>query len=174
MQDSLPAEKVFDTGGYLATFRHRAKMTIGQRFNKGSQEDQISRMTTIMGGSANGIFPHDQDSHREGEGQPKSLLWTTAEFGQQGCDGDLCTPYSPAMVNHLHHHLCYPLPGHPWGWWHTVFTPHHIKNPMSLTDFVFLGVQWLGSFQLLNPALPYYGKLTCSLPVNANVHLHSD
>lgn len=25
MQDSLLAEKVFDMGGYLATFRHRAK-----------------------------------------------------------------------------------------------------------------------------------------------------
>lgn len=84
MQDSLPAEKVFDTGGYLATFRHRAKMTIEWRFNKGLQEDQISRLTAVMEGSANGIFPHSHNYHGGftlGADSPNLFSWNPTEFG---------------------------------------------------------------------------------------------
>lgn len=92
MQDSLPAEKVFDTGGYLATFRHRAKMTIGWKFNKGIQEDQNSRLTTKIGGSANGIFPHSQNSHRaftHGKDSPNLFLGLQLNLVRSGCDGNL-------------------------------------------------------------------------------------
>lgn len=86
MQDSLPAEKVFDTGGYLATFRHRAKMTIGWRFNKGPQEDQYSTLTIIMERSANGICPHGQNYHGGftlWADSPNLFSWNPTEFGWQ-------------------------------------------------------------------------------------------
>lgn len=152
MQDSLPAEKVFDTGGYLATFRHRAKMTIGWKFNKGIREDQNSRLTTIIGRSANGIFPHSWDSRRgftHGEYNPDLFFGLQLNLVSSGCDGNLQHPLQPS----------YPSESSPPPFSSTFRSslksvaeatcvhpaPH--QNPVFLTDFPFLGVQWLALSQ---------------------------
>lgn len=149
MQDSLPAEKVFDTGGYLATFRHGAKMTMGWKFNKGIQEDQNSRLTTIIGGSANGIFPCSRDSHRgfsHGEDSPNLFLALQLNLASSSCEGNMQHPLQPS----------YPSESSPPSFSSTFRSslrsvaeatcvhPALCQNPRSLIDFPFLGVRCLG------------------------------
>lgn len=142
-------KKVFDTEGYLATFRHRTKMTVRWKFNKGIQEDQNSRLTTIIGGSRNGIFPHSWDSHRgftHGEGSPNLFFGLQLNLVSSGCDGNLQHPLQPS----------YPSESSPPSFSSTfrsflrsVAEPTcahaaSCQNPLSLIDFSFLGVWWSG------------------------------
>jgi len=174
MQDSLPPEKVFDTGGYLATFRHRAKMTIGWKFNKGIQEDQNSRLTTIIGGSASGIFPHSQDPHRRftpGEDIPNLFFRLELTSVSSGCDGNLQHALQPTYPSES------PSPS---------FSPTFRSSLRSVAEatcvhpapcqisnrFSFPGSLVVRLIQVLNP--PRSLSVTCSSAMHANVHSHGD
>lgn len=74
-------------------------MTIGWKFNKGLLEAQNSRLTTIAGGSVNGVFPHSQDSHRgltNKEDSPNLVFGLQLNLVCSGCsDGSLQHPLQP-------------------------------------------------------------------------------
>lgn len=124
-------------------------MTIGWKFNKGLLEAQNSRLTTITGGSVNGIFPPSQDSHREftnKEDSPNLFFGLQLNLVSSGCDGNLQHPLQSS----------YPSEALPPSFSSTFRSslrsveeatcvhPAPWKNPISLTDFLFLVVQWLG------------------------------
>lgn len=74
-------------------------MTIGWKFNKGLLEAQNSRLTTITGGSVNGIFPHSQDSHRgftNKEDSPNLFFGLQLNLVSSSCDGNLPHPLQPS------------------------------------------------------------------------------
>lgn len=124
-------------------------MTIGWKFNKGLLETQNSRLTTITGGSVNGIFPHSQDSHRafiNKEDSPNLFFGLQLNLVSSGCDGNLQHPLQPS----------YPSEALPPSFSSTFRSslrsveeatfvhPAPWKNPISLIDFSFLVIQWLG------------------------------
>lgn len=81
---------------------------------------------------------------------------------------------APAILVSIFLHPFHPLPSHPQCLWQrqSVFILHHDKISCLLTDYPFCGIWWLSSCQLLYPVLP--SSVTCSSPVQANVHSHSE
>lgn len=152
-------------------------MTIGWKFNKGLLEPQNSTLTTVTGGSVNGIFPHSQDSHRgftNMEDSPNLFFGLQLNLVSNGCDGNLQHPLQPS----------YPSEALPpsfsstfrsslrSGKEATCVHPGNMENSHISHRFSFPGNPVVRLIYVLNPPLSL--SLTCSSAVHANVHSHGD